>query len=121
MNGRSETLAKIASPRHRNVIRRQGLFNKLDAARDTPAIWISAPPGYGKTTLISSYLHERDCASIWYHVDESDADIAALFWYLRVAAREIAPATYAQLPPYTSAYKDGLSTFATRYFEKLYA
>jgi LuxR family maltose regulon positive regulatory protein len=121
MNGNNESLAKIARPRHRNVYRRTSLFDKLDIARDTSSVWISAPPGSGKTTLISSYLREKNSTSIWYHVDENDLDIATFFWYMRLAVRKILPRQYSQLPAYTSAYHGGLSAFSLRYFEKLFA
>jgi hypothetical protein len=54
-------------------------------------------------------------------VDENDADIATLFWYMRLAMREVSPRDYLQLPAYTSAYRGELSAFALRYFEKFYA
>lgn len=120
MKNNSETLAKLARPRNQNIYQRAGLFKKLDQARRAPAVWISAPPGSGKTTLVSSYLQKNTCASIWYHIDENDLDVATLFWYMRLAARDYSHQGYAQLPAYTSAYKGGLGAFAARYFEKLY-
>lgn len=121
MNGTSESLAKIARPRNRRVFARARLFSKLDEARGTAAIWVNAPPGSGKTTLVSSYLTERKCPGIWYHVDASDSDPATFFWYLRLAARQFAPSDYKRLPVFTSAYQHGLTAFTHSFFDGLYA
>jgi LuxR family maltose regulon positive regulatory protein len=119
MNRLDEGLAKIARPRNRQIYRRTGLFRKLDDATETPGIWIYGPPGSGKTTLISSYLQEQNRTCLWYQVDNSDLDIATLFWYLRLAVKNISPRSYVQLEPFSSAYRGSLKAFASRYFEKL--
>ena len=120
MNRFDEALAKIARPRNRKIYQRTGLFRKLDDATHTPGIWICGPPGSGKTTLISSYLQERNRTGLWYQVDASDLDIATLFWHLRLAVKNISPRSYSQLEPFSSAYQGSLNIFASRYFEKLY-
>ncbi len=47
------------------------LFKALDTLRKTSrAIWISGPPGAGKTALISDYLAARNIDSTWYGIDD---------------------------------------------------
>jgi len=121
MKGHDEVLAKIARPRNRGVLSRTGLFRKLAAAAEAPGVWVCGPPGSGKTTLVSSYLQHKNSSTIWYQVDDSDSDVATLFWYLRMAARKDAPTAYSQLPAYTTAYRLGVKAFARRYFEKYFA
>ena len=45
-------------------------------------ILISAPPGYGKTTLLSEYIASRSQSSGWYQLDSADSDPAIFLAYL---------------------------------------
>ena len=54
------TIVKINLPRlASNIYLRKRLFKALDEARSRPVIWIAAPGGAGKTTLVTSYLKEK--------------------------------------------------------------
>src|SRR4030095_7737541 len=83
--------AKISRPRPQRVLARPRLFRALDHARRRPVVWVTAPPGAGKTTLVSHYLESRRLCNLWYHVDEGDNDVATFFHYLALAARNSAP------------------------------
>lgn len=84
--------AKITPPRlTENVYLRKSLFKGLDNALKKPVVWISAPPGAGKTTLISTYLEQRKLPCIWYQIDEGDGDIESFFHYMGIAARHAVP------------------------------
>jgi LuxR family transcriptional regulator, maltose regulon positive regulatory protein len=76
------SLAKISRPRTPHSIPRPRLFSVLDKLRDSAAIWVSGPPGAGKSTLVATYLQERHIKPLWYQIDEGDADPATLFYYL---------------------------------------
>ena len=91
-------MAKITHPRISGVFPRKRLFRDLDDSRESPVIWVSAPAGSGKTTLVASYLSERQLHSIWYRVDEGDGDIATFFYYMGLAARKSAPRSKKTLP-----------------------
>jgi LuxR family maltose regulon positive regulatory protein len=121
MTRKDEALAKIAMPRNRKLFKRTGLFTKLDGALRSPAVWVNGPPGSGKTTLASSYLLDRKRPAIWYRIDANDADVASLFWYLRVAARQFVPDIDRELPAYSGAHRLGQQAFASRYFERLFS
>ena len=74
--GKQISIAKITKPSVSGIYERERLFLLLDDQRKKPLVWISAPAGSGKTTLISSYLDARKLASLWYLLDEGDADPA---------------------------------------------
>ncbi|MDH3407420.1 MAG: hypothetical protein OEM48_10935 [Gammaproteobacteria bacterium] len=75
-------LAKLTTPHLGKVYLRTRLFQALDAARDKPVTWISAPGGSGKTLLVASYLKQNKIKPWWYQVDEGDAELASFFYYL---------------------------------------
>jgi LuxR family maltose regulon positive regulatory protein len=66
-----------------------------------PLTLVIAPAGYGKTTLISSWLEERALPYAWLTLDKSDDDPAMFMNYLiaalRTAVPEIGAATLALL------------------------
>src|SRR5512139_3513445 len=112
-------IAKISRPMPTGYYPRHRLYRLLDKARKAPVLWITGPPGCGKTTLISSYIESRRLPCLWYKVDEADADLAAFFYYLGLAAKKAAPRKKKRLPLLTPERLPGLSVFAQRYFEAL--
>jgi LuxR family transcriptional regulator, maltose regulon positive regulatory protein len=115
------SMAKITHPKASGVFPRERLFRVLDECRESPIVWVSAPAGSGKTTLVASYLAERKLNSIWYRVDEGDGDIATFFYYMSLAAKKAAPRTRKPLPLLTPEYLLGVKTFTLRYFEDLFS
>jgi len=47
-----------------------------------PVTLISAPAGFGKTTLVSAWLAECGCDAAWLSLDEGDSDSMRFFAYL---------------------------------------
>lgn len=117
-----QVLAKFYPPRLISAIEREELLNLIDGARtQVPVIWIAAPAGAGKTTLALAYLKSRRLKHIWYQVDESDADPATFFYFLREAAARIAPRAREVLPLLTPEYALGLNIYAQNFFLTLAA
>ena len=102
-------------------MRRERLFTLLDTLRVCPAIWITGPPGSGKTTLVTDYLEVRNLPYLWYQLDNGDADPATFFYYLGQAVQGFASARNKTLPLLTSEYLPDLGSFARRFFRELFS
>ena len=75
---------KLHAPRRRRVVDRPRLRAPLDRG-DHPALTlVSAPAGFGKTTLVAQWFADRP-GSAWLSLDRRDND-PALFWTYVVAA-----------------------------------
>jgi LuxR family transcriptional regulator, maltose regulon positive regulatory protein len=116
----SALLAKLSRPRLFRVVNRERLFAALDAARDRPALWISGPPGAGKTSLAASYLKTRKLPGIWYEVDAGDSDPASLFHFLAQAAPRPRGKRAESLLALSPEYLADLPGFTRRFFRTLY-
>jgi LuxR family maltose regulon positive regulatory protein len=78
-------------PVHGVHIHRQRLFDQLDEHRERPLTLISAPAGYGKTTLASCWLEISNSASAWVSLDENDNDLSLFLSYFLAAIQTIFP------------------------------
>jgi LuxR family maltose regulon positive regulatory protein len=121
MAGKTTLIAKISRPLLAGSYPRRRLFLLIDRTRKRQVLWVSAPPGSGKTTLVSSYLADRRLPALWLRLDEGDADPATFFHYLALAAGNVAPRFRKPLPVPTPEEYPAISLFARRYFESLFA
>jgi LuxR family transcriptional regulator, maltose regulon positive regulatory protein len=113
--------AKICAPRLTEVYQRPRLFRALDAARRRRAVWITAPAGAGKTSVVITYVAARRLRYLWYNVDARDADVANLFHYLRMAAELAVGKRKIRLPQFSAENQAGAGAFARSFFETLCA
>ena len=111
--------AKLTPPRLATVLPRERLFAILDRYRQHGMIWVSGPPGSGKTALVSSYVETRRLRCLWYRVDEDDEDVAGLFYYLSQALSVAAPEMAEALPTWNAQSGMSLARFSRRYFRAL--
>ncbi len=116
-----QDISKFIAPRLHRIYPRIRLFEQLDAARTTPLIWVSAPAGSGKTSLIASWLRAREHHAYWYQVDEGDADIATFFYHLGLLCKRAAPHRKQPMPLLTPEYLAGLQAFSRHFFRELFS
>ncbi|HEY2222557.1 LuxR C-terminal-related transcriptional regulator [Actinomycetospora sp.] len=81
------TDAKYTVPRALHVVDRPRLYDRLDAAWESPVTLLSASSGWGKTVLVGSWLRARGSAgpAAWLSVGHA-ADDAGAFWRAAAAA-----------------------------------
>jgi LuxR family maltose regulon positive regulatory protein len=74
-----------------DMVSRPQLTEWLDARVKIPVTLVSAPAGYGKSTLISSWLDHCNYPHTWLTLDAGDNDLAGFLTYFLEAIRVIFP------------------------------
>ena len=65
------------------------LYEMLDAADDTPLVLVSAPAGFGKTTLLAGWIRDRGHPAAWVSLDDGDDEPRRFWGYLTAALRSV--------------------------------
>ncbi len=78
--------SKLAPPRLPNaLVERERLLSALDGALSTPLTLVSAPAGFGKTTLLAAWGRRQKTQIAWLSLDELD-NSPSRFWVSLIAA-----------------------------------
>jgi LuxR family transcriptional regulator, maltose regulon positive regulatory protein len=86
------TVSKLLPPLVRpGTVRRPSLLDRLANGDVRRIVSVVAPPGYGKTTLLSQWAGRSDLAFAWVSVDERDNDPKVLFTYVAEALDAVEP------------------------------
>ena len=82
--------SKLMPPRiHARAIQREGLLARLDDEVGKKLTLVSAPTGFGKTTLVGLWLAERKLPTAWVSLDENDNDPVRFWTYIITALRRL--------------------------------
>ena len=85
-------LTKLHLPsHHHDLVFRPDLFDKLNLAKRSRLLLVSAQAGFGKTSLISEWIHRNSIAATWYSLDAGDNDPNDFFSYLIEDAGRLDP------------------------------
>ena len=83
---------KLYIPRLRpHVVIRPRLIERLNEGLHRNLTLISAPAGFGKTTLVSEWVLGCERPAAWLSLDEGDNDPTRFLTYLVAALQTIAP------------------------------
>jgi ATP/maltotriose-dependent transcriptional regulator MalT/DNA-binding SARP family transcriptional activator len=84
--------SKVSLPARRPaIVKRDRLTAALEKGAEGRITVISAPAGYGKTTLLLDYAQESKDPVCWYGLDERDCDLDTFLRYLIAAGRQEFP------------------------------
>lgn len=95
---------KIAIPPvRRHVVRRDRLLARLNAGLRRRLTLVSAPAGFGKTTLVSTWVSELrrerdDLAVAWLSLDEGESDLMRFLAYVLATVARAVPELAPLLP-----------------------
>ena len=70
------------------LVRRPRLVEQLMQALECQLTLIAAPAGFGKTTLLSAWLHDSSISSAWVSLDSGDDD-PTRFWSYTLASLDV--------------------------------
>src|SRR5215211_75934 len=97
-NGRSELPFAAVEAKIQRPVQREGVIARtklLEALAATPErislVLVTAPAGYGKTTVLSQWAAEDSREFAWVTVDEADGDPVRLAGHVALALHRIEP------------------------------
>ena len=83
-------VTKLYVPKMREgLVLRPRLVDQLAASEGKKLVLITAPAGYGKTTLLTEWFSQREKAVAWYSLDETDNDVGRFLSYCILALQSI--------------------------------
>jgi ATP/maltotriose-dependent transcriptional regulator MalT len=85
-------LTKVRAPqRRKDVLRRVRLIDILHQNLHRKLTFVSAPAGYGKTTLLVDFAADVDATVMWYRITPDDADLVLFVQHLVASFQQQIP------------------------------
>jgi LuxR family maltose regulon positive regulatory protein len=79
-------------PERLDLVQRPHLLESLDAGLSGKLTLVSAPAGFGKTTVVSEWLRDRGHPTAWLSLDKNDNDLSRFLIYFIAALQRVDPA-----------------------------
>jgi LuxR family transcriptional regulator, maltose regulon positive regulatory protein len=90
---------KLTPPANgRNILERMRLNQQLESAHSFPVTLVTAPAGYGKTTLLAAFAASHPGETAWLSLEPHDDDPARFWPYLTAALRKAFPSLRLNVP-----------------------
>ena len=84
--------SKSYYPPHRpDFVQRSHIFASLDTGLSGKLTLVSAPAGFGKTTVVSEWIQDRGHPAAWLSLDKNDNDPSRFLIYLIAALQRLDP------------------------------
>ncbi|MEX1071293.1 MAG: hypothetical protein WEC37_01585, partial [Anaerolineales bacterium] len=97
-------LTKVRAPqRRKDVLRRVRLVDLLHQNLHRKLTFVSAPAGYGKTTLLVDFASDVDALVCWYRIGPEDGDLVQFVHHIVAAFQQ-------QIPEFGKALEERLTT-----------
>jgi LuxR family maltose regulon positive regulatory protein len=107
---------RLAAP----IIHRDGLLARLDEGLSRKLTSITAPAGFGKTTLVAGWLAEKKVQAAWVSLEAADSDPIRFWRYVVAACQTFAPAIdRTVLPLLGAAQRTSIEPFLTAVINQL--
>lgn len=74
-----------------HVVHRPELYDKLNSGLNRKLILVSAPAGFGKTTVLCNWIESQKIPAAWFSIDDGDNDPAAFLGYVIFAIQTLHP------------------------------
>ncbi len=88
-------LTKLNPPRATGrTVARPRLYRWLDEAAELAVVLVSAPAGFGKSTLVASWLEQSGRPFAWLSLDEDARDPRLFLRYLFAALDRVEPGAW---------------------------
>lgn len=79
------------APLPKDHVLRPHLLERLQQVKQHPLTVVSAPAGYGKSVLLSSWSQQCDCQCAWLSLDEEDNDLSYFERYFLALLNNVIP------------------------------
>ena len=83
------TTKLFAPSTYPELVSRLHLYERLDKGLTRKLTLVSAPTGFGKSTLVTGWLSEKAYLAAWLSLDQGDNDPARFWMYLIAAIQTI--------------------------------
>ena len=97
---------KLYIPQHIvDLVPRPQLYERLDEGLTRKLTLVSAPTGFGKSTLVTGWLSERGLSAAWLSLDGGDNDPVRFWTYLIGAIQTVHPESGGEARQIVSAFQ----------------
>src|SRR3990170_4995951 len=100
-------LTKVRPPqRRKDILRRVRLVDALHQNLQRKLTFVSAPAGYGKTTLLVDFANDVDAIVFWYRIGAEDNDLVQFVLHLVASFQQ-------KVPKFGEAIEERLTTMGS--------